>query len=194
MGKSFKTPRVALRLFGVQLIIIAISVMFMGSYDGFLTSTAGRHLYSTITALIYLGVYYSRVWHAGRGDMKNAVIHNRYNEDKIYPKYSKGLIVGILAQIPNIIVLLILIYTASTGSESAATFNATYRILQSGFVGLFSNDIESFLTNIPGYIVVIIIPILLGIPAYFAGVKDFSVVERYLPVLVYKKEEDNKNK
>lgn len=193
MGKSYKTPHVALRLFGVQLIVIVISVMFMGSFDGFLTYTAGRRLYSTVTALIYLGTYYSKVWNTGRADMKNAVIHNKYNEDKIKLNYSKGLIVGLLAQIPNATVLLILIYTASVGSDSASTVNAIYRVLQSAFVGLLSNDIESFLTNLSGYIVVMIIPVLMGIPAYFAGVKNFSVIERFLPVLVYKKESD-KNK
>lgn len=193
MGKSFKTPHVVLRLIGVQIIVIIISVMFMGSYDGFLTSTVGRHLYSTVTALIYLGVYYSKVWHAGRADMKNAVIYNNHHDDKIKPNYSKGLIVGLLAQIPNAAALLILICTAASGSASASAFNALYRVLQSPFVGLFSNDMENFLANLPGYIAVMVIPLILGIPAYFAGVKDFSVVERYLPVLVYKKE-DNKNK
>ena len=60
----------------------------------------------------------------------------------------------------------------------------------SHFVGWLGND---NLTYIPNCVIVTVIPIILGIFGYVAGTKNYSVIEKYLPKLVYKNT-DSKNK
>ena len=193
MGKSSKTFSVVLRLWGVQVLLIIISILFMGSFGGMLESSIGRKVYSVVTAFIYLGTYYSRVWNAGRKDVKNMVIYNNHHENQIRIKQTKSIIIGLLAAIPNIAALAVYIWASATGSSIAGAANSIFRFLQSAFVGLFGVD-TPYTSNLPMYIIVTVLPIITSIPAYFAGTKDFSVTERYLPMLIYKKEDGNKNK
>jgi len=188
MGESPKTFNVVLRLFCVQFIVILISVLFMESFVGMISSNTGVKVYSTITAAIYLCVYYSKVWNAGRKDAKHVKVYNNHHEDKISVNNLKGLTVGILAAIPNIIALTAVAITKLTGSSYYSVANPILRILQTPFIGWMGND---NLTYIPNCVIITLLPIILSAPAYIAGVKNFSVTEKYLPMLVYKNNTKN---
>ncbi len=190
MSKPSNAFLIGLKLFAIQLIMVFASVMFMPTFPSLMESNTGMKVYSSITALLFLSSCYSRVWRAGRKDARHVKIYNNHHEDKIGVKYSKALAIGAIASIPNIIVLAALIITSITG-EGFITANTVYRLLQSTFMGWLGDD---NLTYIPNCIIVTIIPILLSLPAYITGTKDFSLVDKYLPKIIYKKTPDKKNK
>ena len=194
MGK-FENPYIlALKLFGAQLIVTFASIMFLPTFFSLVDSNAGMKVYSSVTALIFLSTYYSNIWHAGRKDAKHVKVYNKHNEDQKKLNYSKGVIVGLLAAIPNIIAVIALTITSATGN-GFDMMNMIYRVLQSTFMGWLGDD---NLTYIPNCYIVTIIPVLLAIPAYYAGTISFSLGEKYLPKIIYKqptkKERKKKNK
>ncbi len=186
MSKFTNPYLVALKLFGIQLIVVFASVMLMPTFYTLIASNTGIKVYSSITAFVFLSSYYSRVWGAGKKDAKHVKVYNNHNEDKIAIDYKKCILIGVLAAIPNIIALIALIATSAQGLT-----NTVYRILQSTFMGWLGND---NLTYIPNCIIVTLIPILLTIPAYITGTKEFSLTDKYLPKIIYKKKPKKKNK
>lgn len=186
MSKFTNPFIVALKLFGIQLIVVFASVMFMPTFYALIESNTGIKVYSSITAFVFLSSYYSRVWEAGRKDAKHVKVYNKHNEDKIAINYKKCILIGVLAAIPNIIALIALIATSAQGLT-----NTVYLILQSTFMGWLVND---NLTYIPNCVIVTLIPILLTIPAYITGTKGFSLTDKYLPKIIYKKKPKKKNK
>lgn len=190
MGESPKILNLTFRLIGVQLILIIISVLFMESFAGIISSSAGLKIYSTITAFIYLCLYYSKVWKAGDKDRKAVKIYNDHHRHKISLNNFKGLYAGLLAAVPNICLLVLVAVAGANGSKVYSVVNPIYRILMTHFVGWLGND---NLTYIPNCVIVTVIPIILGVFAYIAGTKNYSVMEKYLPKLVYKNT-DSKNK
>lgn len=190
--KRFNIFKFVGNLLLAQLILIVISVLFLESFPALLESNNGRKLYSTVTATMYFCTYYSKAWNAGKKDFKAAKLYNNHHDDKITLNYLKGIIAGIIAAVPNIILLVCHAVALSKGHINSG-FNIAYRVLNSHFIGWLGND---NLTYIPNCIILISVTILLGGVAYFAGTKEFSVTEKYLPMLVYKNggKEKNTNK
>ncbi len=184
MGKFVNPYILALKLIGLQLIIVVATVMFLPSFAAVVDSNLGVKIYSSVTALIWLSAYYSRVWDAGKTDAKHVKVYNKHNEDKKALKYSKIAVIGLLAAVPNIIALIVLTVASVTGNGFVIV-NMVYRILQSPFMGWLGND---NLTYVPNCYIITVIPILLTIPAYYAGTKEFSLAEKYLPKIIYKKQ------
>ncbi len=192
---NFTNPYIlALKLFGTHLVIMLASIIFMPTFSALIDSNIGIKVYSSVTALFFLSAYYSSVWNAGRKDAKHVKVYNKHNEDKKVIKYSKGIVVGLLAAIPSIILLIILTVTAIIG-QGYDWANVVYRVFQSIFMGWLGND---NLTYIPNCYIITLIPILLAVPAYIAGTKEYSLLEKYLPKIIYKrtpkKDADKKNK
>ena len=187
MGKFTNPYTLALKLFGAQLIVVFASVMFLPTFYSLIDSNTGMKIYSSVTALVLLSTYYSNVWHSARKDAKHVKVYNKHNEDQKEIKYSKSVLIGVLAAFPNIIAVIALTVTASMGrtEDGFIYMNMIYRVLQSPFMGWLGND---NLTYIPNCYIVTIIPILLTIPAYITGTKEFSLAEKYLPKIVYKKQ------
>lgn len=192
MGKFTNPYTLALKLFGIQLIVMFASIMFLPSFYALIDTNTGMKVYSSVTALVFLSSYYSGIWNAGRIDAKHVKVYNKHNDDKKEINYSKAIIVGLLAAIPNIIAVIALTITSVTGN-GFELMNMIYRILQSTFMGWLGND---NLTYVPNCYIVTIIPILLAIPAYYTGTKEFSLSEKYLPKIIYKRQpkKDKKNK
>lgn len=189
MGKFTNTFAAAAKIFGLQIIITLAAIMFMGSFSGFLGSNLSMKIYSSVTALIFISSYYSRIWHVGRMDAKHVKVYNKHNEDKKSLNYYKGLSIGAVAAIPNAIALIVMAYAAITGN-GYTMINVFYRIFQCIFIGWLGND---NLTYLPNCIIVTIIPLLFAGPAYFAGTKEFSLAEKYLPKIIYKKKPNKKD-
>lgn len=190
MSKPTNAFLTGIKLFAIQLVMVFVSIVFMPMFFALIESNTGLKVYSSITALLFLSSYYSRVWHAGRKDAKHVKVYNNHHEDKICVRYSKALAIGAIAAIPNIIALAALIITSIKG-EGFGTVNTVYRILQSTFMGWLGND---SLTYIPNCVIITLIPMLLSIPAYITGTKEFSLADKYLPKIIYKKKTNKKNK
>jgi hypothetical protein len=174
-----------------QILMIIISVLFMESFPALLESDGGRKLYSTVTGAMFFCTYYSKAWKAGKKDFKSAKIYNNHHDDKIRINYFKGVTAGIIAHLPCLILISLHAVKLSKGYISSG-YNLAYRILNSHFIGWLGND---NLTYIPNCLILTAATIILGGVAYFAGTKEFSVTERYLPMLVYKNGgKENKNK
>ena len=71
MSKPTNVYILGLKLFGIQIVMTLVSVLFMGSFMGILSNNIGMKIYSSITAAIYLSTYYSSMWQAGRSDAKH---------------------------------------------------------------------------------------------------------------------------
>lgn len=187
MSKPANPYILGLKLFGIQIIVTLVAVLFMGTFAGIVDNNLGMKIYSSVTALIFLSAYYSRFWQAGKTDAKHVKVHNKFNDDKISIKYSKVIIPLVIWLVPNAIALIFLCVCGTHG-----TANVVYRLFQGTYLGWLGND---NLTYIPNCFIVTLLPCLLAFPAYFAGTKEFSVTERYLPKLIYKQpEKKNKKK
>ena len=186
MSKSSNAFAVGLKVFGMQLFAAMISIFFMGTFASLISSNTGMKIYSTITAGIFLGFYYSEIWNAGKKDAKHVKVYNKHHEDKIEINKLKFLMIAVVAIVPNIIALVALAITSATGNGWTIT-NIIYRVIQSPFFGWLGND---NLTYVPNCVIITFIPPLFAFPAYITGTKEFSLVEKYLPKIVYK----NKNK
>lgn len=187
MNKPKNPVFLGIKLFGLQLVLAMASIGFMGATVSFLTSNLSAKIYSSLTALAFLYAYYHSVWDTGRRDMMYIKVYNNHHDDKMSVSYTRPLIAGIVYTIPNVIALVALAVSGTHG-----TMNFIYRLLQNCFLGWLGDD---NLTYIPNCIIVTIIPLLITIPAYIAGSKEFSIIDKYLPKLIYKNpEKKNKNK
>lgn len=181
------------KLFGLHLVFALASVLFLGSFAFVAGNEIASKIYSSITALIYLSALYSSVWQAGRKDWRFLHVANKNLPPEQQGKLNlwKGLIIGLFAAIPSVFMLGLFVHASHTGGMYYAWVNMAYRIYQSAFLSWLGNDNLSYFWNC--VIVTAIPPVLSGI-AYVAGTKQFSVIERYLPGLVYKKKKTNKTK
>lgn len=183
----------SLKLFGLHLIYAIASLLFLGSFSFVANSEIGGKIYSSVTALMYLSTLYSFMWQAGRKDIRYLILHNKQlpEAEQKKPYLLKGLWIGLLASIPSVIMLGLFIHASHTGGMYYVWVNMAYWLYQTTFLSWLGNDNLSYFWNC--VIVTAIPPVLSGI-AYFAGTKQFSVIERYLPALVYKKKKTNKTK
>lgn len=186
MSKPANPYILGLKLFGIQIVITLVAVLFMGSFAGIIDNDIGMKIYSSVTAVIFISAYYSRFWQAGKTDVKHIKVHNKFNEDKIGIEYGKPAIALVIQLIPNIIAL---VFLCVCGTHGVA--NVVYRIFQGTYLGWLGND---NLTYIPNCFVVTFLPCIFAYPAYFAGFKGFSIIERYLPMLIYKQPKKKERK
>ena len=185
MGKKLNPFTLGMKLFLYQLIFVFASVAFMGTFAFALDTNIGAKTYSTVTALLFLVVYYRVVWDAAAREGRRVKNHNKHSEEKIKLSPSLPLYIAVSAAAVNICALFLL---CALGADSS--FNIIYRVLQSTFIGWLGDD---NLTYIPNCIIVTLIPIALTFPAYFTGLKQFSFTEKVVPWIVYKKP-SSKNK
>lgn len=125
----------ALKLFGervffniIALVMIPIFMPIIASLsDANLDTGAGSFtgigpvIFSIMISSLYLGIGYDIVWKIGTHDRQS------YATEKSYPL--KGLVIGLLAEIPNFILLLFLVIFPDTNSLFAlyrSLFNGTY--------------------------------------------------------------------
>lgn len=188
MSQPSNALKVGIKIFVMQLFAALISLLFMGTFVNFIGSNLGMKIYSTVTAGILLGFYYSEMWGAGKKDAKHVKVYNKYNEDSISINKFKWIVIAVIALIPNIIALATLIIADANGIT-----NTIYRFFQCPFLGWLGDD---GLTYIPNCVIITFIPPLFAYPAYITGTKEFSLMEKYLPKIVYvdKNKKKNKNK
>ena len=181
------------KLFGLHLVYALVSLLFIGSFSFVVNHSLAAKIYSSVTALLYLSTVYSFAWQAGRKDVRYALMQNKHAPEAEWQRVSvwKGLWIGLLAAIPSVIMLCVFVHASHTGGMYYVWVNMAYRMYQCSFLNWLGEDNFSYFWNC---VIVTAIPPVTTAVAYFAGTKQFSVVERYLPALVYKKKKTNKTK
>lgn len=180
----------SLKLFGLHVLFAIVSVFLLGSFSFVATSAVGSKIYSSVTALLYLSTLYSFVWQAGRKDVRYLnVLKKHTGTDCQKINIWKGLWIGLLASIPSFIMLGLFIYASHAGGMYYVWVNISYRVYQAAFLAWLGNDNLSYFWNC--IIVTVLVPLLSGV-AYFMGTRQFSITERYLPGLIYKKKKTDK--
>jgi len=179
MNKQYLTY--PLKLLGNRLLFIFISFFFFIPLSWIIKLEGGYFYFSLIICLIYFLSVYTDTWKLASKDLKS------YSENK--PYFLKGLVMGFLSEIPDIIILVVALVLAN-GSKffiSNLVF-IVWNLPFIGFLGLPSVDIIKMETVTSYYYLALFYIPILTFLGYFAGMKRFTIGEKILPKIVYKQE------
>lgn len=163
-----------IKMWGVFVLFAVLSTILMTLFTFAVTSEMGTNIYSCVTAVWFLSKIYSISWENGKKDSRKVPLHP-YNP-------AHGFVFGLVAVVPSIIIMII--YQTHLGNELS---HFLYNLYLSAFIGF----VDGFST-VPVYAslgVYASIVVTSGV-GYIVGKRRFSVVETYLPKLVYKQKKD----
>ena len=167
-------------------VSIKVVALFVVLYLLTLSFGFGNWIYiviSIITALAFVFFDYNDIWGRGMRDF-NLVKYEYIKYNKL-----KGLISGLLAQIPGLIlILLILITQNSAASTYSDVFKLAYFVLYSPFITFITGYLG--ITSLAYFLPLLIIPIVSTI-AYYLGYRNIGIVQR---VIYQRKTDRSKNK
>ncbi|MDD6308097.1 MAG: hypothetical protein PUB07_01900 [Clostridia bacterium] len=138
-----------------NLVTVCLIPVFIAIIDnmGFF----GHFLFAFVICSVYLAVVFDMIWKLGRHDRQP------YATEKIYPL--KGLVIGLLSEVPYLIMFCILLL-----SNGSVHLRAVYRCLCiAPFMSLVPEDAVT-----PGYALVLFIVPMLCLIAYPVGLKKPS--------------------
>ncbi len=131
-------------------------------------------IFTVIMSLAYFCGAYSLGWRAGKKDFK---IHNFSIKSALL-----GGVLGIILSFVSLIFIIIgKIFGQDTGIFSLAA--DIYTFLHCHFIYF----ITSYRDNILTYAVPVILVLILYPLGYFIGSKGFSIIDKYFPILLYRK-------
>lgn len=166
-------------LFGEQLIFDFLSLFFLSICPWALNGGMWKIIYTVVIGLIYLSSIYTYSWRISAKDYRTYKSTKKREPDSdIKYRIYTGFVYsgGILA-----VNIILLIAALNTGM----IFNAVYRILNFSFMGLIIDDNNKI--SVLGGIIAAILPVIASGIGYIAGRYDFSITEKYLSNIVYKK-------
>ena len=163
-----------IKMWGVYVLFAVLSTILMTLFTFAVTSELGTNIYSLVTSVWFLSKIYSISWENGKKDSRKVPAH----------PYSpvNGVVFGLVSVVPSIIIMII--YQMHLNSELSRFL---YNLYLSAFIGF----VDGFST-VPVYAslgVYASIIVTSGI-GYIVGKRRFSVMETYLPKLVYKQKKD----
>ncbi len=167
IGQGFK-------MWGVYVLFAVLSTILMTLFTFAVTSEMGTNIYSCVTAVWFLSKIYSIAWENGKKDSRKVPAHP-YNP-------INGFVFGLVSVLPSIIIMII--YQMNAGGELSQFL---YNLYLSAFIGF----VDGF-SAVPVYASLCVyasIIVTSGV-GYIVGKRRFSVVETYLPKLVYKQKKD----
>lgn len=163
-----------IKMWGVYVLFALLSTILMTLFTFAVTSDMGTNIYSCITSVWFLSKIYSIAWENGKKDSRKEPAHPY--------RAVNGFVFGLISVIPSIIILII--YELNSGAELSLFLYNLYLSTFIGFVDGFS--------KVPVWASIIILACIIvtsGV-GYIVGKRKFSVVETYLPKLVYKQKKD----
>lgn len=170
------------------LIFTLISLILLTSIFSFaLKGGILKIICTSLTALMSWSSLYGYYWNNSRKDwryIKSETKRNPEFTDEFKPY------LGFLHSIPFVLVNAVLAFLALT---KEGIYSIVFRILNICCMGFIMND-EGVL-NVIGVAVAVLVPLVVCTVGYIVGRTGFSITDRYLPWLVYKKpkNKDNKN-
>ena len=168
-------------IMGAHLSSVFLSFMFMLLF-GVLTDKIGITKYFLL--LIWFGGIYSVGWHKGRKDARNI--------KGVYPDVKSNTIAALLFSSITLIMLVVRISAfhiaagGQIGNEPQVLVIAdiVYRLWSFPFIDFMQNG------TLISYTVPVIFPFAVYVGSYFIGLKKFSIFEKILPKVIYKKKFD----
>jgi len=151
------------KMLATHLISLALTIFFMMAF-GWVIEKWGFYLFSIITLLSYIGLFYSDAWNWGRREGRS------YSEIK--PTLARPLIAS---AIPSVMPLALVILTISNIQIYFIPSIVIAKAWYLPFIGLFKN--QESITPIEILLSGAVIPIV-SLLGYFIGTKNFSVLEK----------------
>lgn len=187
---SFKKNyiKVMLELFGLELFFGLISDVFFMNYFYWLNPK----IYSVFTAWLMLWAMHSALWQLGNKDRKRIKIENNHLKDGEKPHKQK-MYMGALIALPFFAVNLIFVLVTCISNLDSLIF--VHTLVHFTFVGFISSpDYSGF--NADYLISSICVCLVMYIPcitAYISGAHNFSLIEKYVPRIIYKPRVQDEN-
>ena len=163
-----------IKMWGVFVLFAVISVLLLTLFTFAVTNELGTFIYSCITAVWFLSKIYSIAWENGKKDGRNTPAHPY--------KAVNGFVFGIISVVPSIVITII--YELTFNGEIS-------RVLYNLYLSTFIGFIDGF-SRTPLWIsmvIYLVIVVTSGV-GYIVGKRKFSVLETYLPKIVYKQKKD----
>jgi hypothetical protein len=148
----------------------AVSVSSLYSTGGLISYSFGKFILGTLSIIITLAILYSTAWHEGTRD-PNRIKFGHMKEFKL-----KGLVAGLLANIPMFILTTIFFISSAVTSTNAfgMVISILYRIANIQYI-VFS---DAFLyVPIVCYLLLLIMPVISEL-GYLAGRRNISLVSK----------------
>ena len=184
--KHFK---IILYTFADYIIFAIVSLVLLTSIFSFVLKGGVLKIICTaLTALMAWSSLYSYYWNNSRKDWRYIK-----SETKRNPQFKRTFkpYLGFLCSLPFVIVNAVLAFLALA---KEGIYAVVFRILNVCCMGFMMDDKGTLYAA--GVIVVVIMPLVVSTAGYIVGKTGFSVTERYLPWLIYKKpkkKEEKKN-
>ena len=163
-----------LKMWLVFVLFAVLSTVFMTIFTFAATSEMGTNIYSCVTAVWFLSKIYSIAWENGKKDGRTQAVHP-YNP-------VNGFVFGAVSVVPSIIVLVV--YILNSDAEMSLFLYNVYMATFIGFIDGFAK------TPVAISVIIFICIIIVSGVGYIVGKRRFSIVETYLPKLVYKQKKD----
>ena len=162
----------ASRVMALHFIFAIASFLFSKSFHWFLADDnqelilSRLVIYSLITSILYLSAVHSVMWDIGKKD----------NQEDAKPYIMKGLVLGLIVDIPSVILLLVSVFFP------AGIIAGLYKFYQFTFWGFMAIGNGNLLSC---FLVMLIEPIWCMI-VYMLGLKKFDVAQIIKDKLVYR--------
>jgi len=174
--------------FGDYFIFALVSLVLLTSIFSFaLKGGVLKIICTALTAFMSWSSLYGYYWNNSRKDwryIKSETKRNPEFTDEFKPY------LGFLHSLPFVLVNAVLAFLALT---KEGIYAIVFRILNICCMGFIMND--KGVLNVIGVSVAVLVPLIVCTVGYIVGRTGFSITDRYLPWLVYKKpkNKDNKN-
>lgn len=178
-----KYIKLTFELCGLQLFFAVLSMFFVEFFswiDGW------QWIYSAFTGWLFLGAVHSTFWQQGNKDRKNNIIANNHLQEG-QPKIKLNIFQGAKFALGflgiNLLVLL-LTFLCDNGKTFGNVIFFIHRTLLFPLAGFIPNGGSSYYW--PVCILLCLIMYIPCVTAYISGMHNFSLIEKYVPKIIYK--------
>jgi len=172
-----------------HMFISGLAAVFgIGAFWWLLTERSYNIIYSSVFTCIYIGMMYSKCYKVASHDLKG------YAQTKAYPAKGLVLIIPVLAVtlVLDIVRVLLWKYFAGAGIPMGMVrmaVNTVFIVWDFAFNGIMAVE-KAYISPI-GRVMIYGVPVVSACAGYYAGYKRFDIVEKMLP-FIYEKENDEK--
>lgn len=164
-----------------QLVAIFLCFMLMLIFGG-LAEKFG--ITGVLSILIWIGVYYSVGWNKGKKDSRKI--------KGVSPDIKSNAVAGLVCSLVTFLLLIVRVlafHVAAGGQIGQKSLildlaDIVYRLWNFPFIDYMQNG------TLLSYFIPVLVPFIVYIVSYIIGLKRFSIVEKVLPRIIYKKKHE----
>lgn len=166
-------------LIGEHLIFAVLSLFFISVFPWALKYNTAKIIYTVVMGFAYSASVYGSSWRNSAKDYRTyKSLKKKMPEFDVQFKLYMGFIYGIGIFVLNIALLLL-------ACNAVGVWNVVFRVFNFAFFGLVIDEKEQL--SVIGGVIASVIPLAASGMGYIAGRFDFSISEKYLPGIIYKK-------